>query len=51
MGREVAELVNERQTEGEHSVSFEASDLASGVYFYKLSAGDFNSVKKMTLLK
>jgi hypothetical protein len=51
MGREVAELVNLRQPIGTYSVNFDASNLASGIYFYKLSAGEFTSVKKMTLLK
>ncbi|MCK7520953.1 MAG: T9SS type A sorting domain-containing protein [Ignavibacteriales bacterium] len=51
MGREVVELVNGRQTAGSYNVEFDASSLASGTYFYKLTAGDFVSVKKMVLLK
>jgi hypothetical protein len=51
MGREVAELVNGRQLAGVYNVNFDASSLASGTYFYKLTAGDFVSVKKMVLLK
>ena len=51
MGREVAELVNSKQSAGSYSVNFDASSLASGIYIYKLSAGDFISAKKMTLLK
>lgn len=51
MGREVANLVNERQPAGSYHVEFDASLLASGTYFYKLTAGEFVSVKKMTLLK
>jgi len=51
MGREVAELVNENQTAGSYSLDFEASSLASGMYFYKISAGNFVSTKKMVLLK
>jgi hypothetical protein len=51
MGREVAELVNGRQVSGAYSVEFDASSLASGTYFYKLTAGEFTSVKKMVLLK
>ncbi len=51
MGREVAQLINETQNTGEHHYNFDASALSSGIYFYKLSAGDFVSVKKMTLLK
>jgi hypothetical protein len=51
MGREVAELMNEDQAAGTHSLDFDASSLASGMYFYKISAGNFVSTKKMILLK
>jgi hypothetical protein len=51
MGREVVKLVNGRQSAGNYKVEFNASLLASGTYFYKLTAGEFVSVKKMTLLK
>jgi len=51
MGREVAELVNEDQAAGTYSLDFDASSLASGMYFYKISAGNFISSKKMVLLK
>jgi hypothetical protein len=51
MGREVAQLINETQNAGTHYYNFDASALSSGIYFYKLSAADFVSVKKMTLLK
>jgi Secretion system C-terminal sorting domain len=51
MGREVVELVNGKQTAGSYSIEFEAASLASGTYFYKLTAGEFSSVKKMVLLK
>jgi hypothetical protein len=51
MGREVAVLVNGRQQAGAYEVKFDAASLASGTYFYKLTAGDFISVKKMALLK
>jgi hypothetical protein len=51
MGREVVELVNGRQTAGAYTVDFDAASLASGTYFYKLTADDFVSVKKMVLLK
>ena len=51
MGREVDELVSGRQTAGSYTVDFDAASLASGTYFYKLTAGDFISVKKMVLLK
>jgi len=51
MGREIAELVNEDQVAGTYSKDFDASLLASGMYFYKISAGNFVSTKKMVLLK
>ncbi|MCW8818105.1 MAG: Omp28-related outer membrane protein [Ignavibacteriaceae bacterium] len=51
MGREVAVLVNGKQQAGAYEVKFDAASLASGTYFYKLTAGDFISVKKMALLK
>jgi len=51
MGREVVELVSGKQTAGSYNVEFDASSLASGTYFYKLTAGEFISVKKMVLLK
>jgi len=51
MGREVTELVNTKQPAGSYEVQFDASTLASGMYFYKLTAGNYITVKKMTLLK
>jgi|GEM_PF-1773219 len=51
VGQEVATLVNEIQVAGVHHVKFNALNLASGMYFYRLAAGDFVSVKKMVLLK
>jgi len=39
------------KTKGNHNISFNASSLASGVYIYKLQAGDFVSSRKMILLK
>lgn len=50
-GRKVAELVNGAKPGGEYVVDFNASGLSSGVYFYRLTAGNFTEVKKMTLLK
>jgi len=50
-GQRVATLVNGIQTAGRHSVTWDASEAASGIYFYKLSAGDHTSVKRMALLK
>ncbi len=51
LGQEVAMLVNIRQSAGTYTVKFDASRFASGVYFYRLTAGSFSSVKKMMLLK
>ncbi len=51
IGREVAVLVNEVKQPGIYRVTFDGENLASGVYFYKMIAGDFSSVKKMNLLK
>ena len=51
LGREVATLVNQTQNNGSYNISFNANNLASGVYFYKLEAGDFISIKKMLLVK
>jgi len=51
LGREVATLVNEVKPAGVYTVPFNASNLASGVYFYKLQAGSFVQTKKMLLVK
>jgi hypothetical protein len=51
LGQKVQTLVDEELSFGTHLVSFDASDLSSGVYFYKLEAGKHSSVKKMMLLK
>jgi hypothetical protein len=51
LGKEVATLVNEKQTSGNYNVSFNGINLSSGVYFYKLTAGDFVDVKRMVLIK
>ncbi|MDX2127546.1 MAG: T9SS type A sorting domain-containing protein [Chloroherpetonaceae bacterium] len=51
LGREVATLVNGRQNAGTYRVPFNASGLSSGVYFYKLTAGNFTGSKKMILVK
>ena len=51
LGREVATLVNQRQNPGQYKVTFNAGNLASGTYFYRLRTGDFVQVKKMMLLK
>ena len=51
LGNQVAMLVNGRIEAGVHEVNFDASNIASGVYFYKLEANGFNDVKKMMLIK
>jgi hypothetical protein len=51
MGQLVKELVNEVQTSGTYNVSFNGSDLASGVYLYRLEAGNYLETKKMILVK
>ena len=60
LGREVATLVNEYQTAGEHSVQFSAANnqpatsnnqLTSGVYFYQLKSGNYTQTKKLVLMK
>jgi len=56
LGQCVVELVNKNQTAGEYSITWDGrnesgAETASGVYFYRLVAGDFTSVKKMLLVK
>jgi hypothetical protein len=51
LGREVKTLVNEVQQQGSYTVSFNASGLASGVYFYRIKSGSFSDIKKMILVK
>ncbi len=51
LGREVGTLIDGRQSAGYHTASFIASNLPSGVYFYRLVAGNFVETKKMALIK
>ena len=51
LGREVAGLVNEYKSAGVYNFDFSGKDFSSGIYFYKLTAGDFTSTKKMMLSK
>ena len=51
LGKEVATLVNEVKNIGTYSVDFNASNLSSGIYFYKLEVNGFSEVKKMSLIK
>jgi hypothetical protein len=51
LGRDVATIVNEKQNAGIYEATFDGSGLTSGVYFYKLTAGDFVETRKMVLVK
>ena len=51
LGSEVASLVNEEKDSGVYTVSFDASNLSSGIYLYRLQAGSFIQTKKMILIK
>jgi hypothetical protein len=51
LGREVATLVNKQQKAGNYEVIFDASNLSSGVYFYRLQSGSFVETKKIVLLR
>ncbi|MCX6151242.1 MAG: T9SS type A sorting domain-containing protein [Ignavibacteriales bacterium] len=51
LGREVKELVNQFQSAGVYSVNFDASNLSSGIYLYQITSGQFQSAKKMMLVK
>jgi hypothetical protein len=51
LGREVSLLVNEKRDAGAHRVTFIASGLSSGVYFYRMQAGDFVRTRKLLLLR
>ena len=50
-GNELATLVNEERPGGNYAVNFDASQLSSGIYFYKLQAGSFVETKKMIPLR
>jgi hypothetical protein len=51
LGRKVVKLLNKTLSAGEHSVTFDAADLSSGTYFYKMTAGRFSQTKQMVLVK
>ncbi len=50
-GREITQLVNDNMSAGNYSIDFNAANIASGVYFYRLEAADFVQSKRMVLLK
>ena len=51
LGNEIVILVNEEKPSGSYEVEFSGAELPSGIYFYKLDAGNFSDTKKMMLLK
>jgi len=51
LGQKIATLIDTRLVAGAHTVLFDASKYSSGVYIYRLEAGDFRSSKKMVLIK
>ena len=51
LGEQVAELVDFEFASGSHTISFDASEIISGTYFYRMEAGDFISTKKMILMR
>jgi len=50
-GRKVQSLFNESQQAGYHQATWNAMDVSSGIYFYKIRAGDYARTKKMVLSK
>lgn len=50
-GREIKSLINKRQTPGNYMIKWDASNIPSGNYFYKLTAGDYSETKSMVLIK
>jgi len=51
LGREIAVLVNDRKNAGIHQVKFDGSDLASGVYFYRIQTGTYMETRKLLLMR
>lgn len=51
LGNEVALLLDEYKSAGEHKIEFNGSELSTGIYFYQMKAGDFIKTKKLVLLK
>lgn len=51
LGREVRTLINSEQNAGQHEINFNAGELPSGIYFYRIDTGNSSMIKKMVLLK
>jgi len=51
LGELIGDLINEEKESGSYSVTFDASNLSSGIYIYRLETPDFIDLRKMTLLK
>jgi hypothetical protein len=51
LGREVASLVDKQQSAGDYNIQFDGSNLSSGIYIYKIQAGQYAATRKLILLK
>jgi len=51
LGREVATIVSEQLSAGNHAIKWNAVNMSSGIYFYRLQAGSFTETKKLVLLR
>jgi len=51
LGREVAKIVDEQYQPGVYEVTFDASGISSGLYFYRIQMGSYQAVKKMVVLE
>ncbi|MBU0692742.1 T9SS type A sorting domain-containing protein, partial [bacterium] len=51
LGQTVATLVNGTMASGRHTIAFDGTNLTSGLYYYRLEAGDFSAIRKMVLMK
>jgi hypothetical protein len=51
LGREIATLVNEKRAAGEHAIRWNPIGLPSGIYFYRLQAGEFVATRKLVLMR
>ncbi|MCG6961281.1 T9SS type A sorting domain-containing protein, partial [bacterium BMS3Abin03] len=51
LGKEVTTLLNEEKSTGKYEIEFDGKELTSGIYFYKLKAGNFLQTKKMVFIK